>query len=229
MIPVLPEAVMFHFDDIFASIYERAYPILAAEGFPATAYCIQSHVGDGAYCTLAQYQELYADGWDVGNHTVNHAHLDTLTEAQQEAEIGNCAAYLTTNGMPRAAKHVAYPFGGYNEDTLTAMAATGMETGRRVSAGQMTVPIGNPYLLVGTVALYSSTMPLANAKAALHSTTPGRIVTYLCHDIDTDGGSGAFREADFAALVAYVKAQGCRVVTISQLYDYIQAGYVWPE
>lgn len=62
---------------------------------------------------------------------------------------------------------------------------------------------------------------------AAGTTGAGRIVTYLCHGISDAGSASTYAEADFAALVAYVQASGVLVVTISQLWDYIQAGYTW--
>ena len=66
-------------------------------------------------------------------------------------------------------------------------------------------------------------------------TTENRLASYtstleVCkRDESIAHRTGATAAGDLiAALVAYVKAQGCRTVTISQLWDYAQAGYVWP-
>lgn len=226
----LPEAVLFQFDDAAASVYERAFPILQAAGFPATAYAATVWMNAANWVNVAQYQEMYAAGWDVGCHTTNHVDLTELTQAQQEAEIDDNATYIESLGMPRGARHVAYPMGLYNADTLAACTAVGMKTGRTVSPADQLVPVAAPYEIKGVHNLYTTSMPLADAIAKVHPiTTPNRIVVYLCHGLTDEGSESKYAEADFAALVAAVKASGVRVVTISQLYDYIQAGYVWPE
>jgi len=241
--PVLPEAVLFTFDNAWDSVYTHAYPTLEAQGFKGTVYATSGTIDSHEpYITLAQYQEMYADGWDVGNHCSVHVYLADQTEAEQEAYLETCALYLEANGMPRAARHVAYPNGSWDEDTFTAMAATGMLTGRTFARSGMTeqlTPIVNPYEIKGVYNLYnnSNVRTVEAAQQILTTGSPGRIVTFLVHTLEPAGaesgdpgyedGTGWTPEA-FAELVAYVKGLGVPVVTISQLYAYIQAGYVWP-
>ena len=225
--PHAPEAVLFTFDDVADDVYQNALPILEAAGFTATVYQVSGLVGTSNYATLPHLKALYAAGWDVGNHTATHAHLDELAEGAQETELETCSAYLEANGMPRAARHVAYPYGGYNADTLTAMAATGQLTGRRTYV----LPDGNPYASLheigGTSGIGAdSTVPAA--KYRLRNCAAGEIVILIGHRVAAPPASAISPEA-FAEVVDYVTALGCRVVTITELYDYVQAGYTWPD
>lgn len=228
-----PAAVLFDFDNVSDTVYDYAYPILAAAGFKGTAYATSGNVGAAGYISLAEYQELYAAGWDVANHSATHPYLANLSQAAQETELETCAAYLEANAMPRAARMVAYPNGSYNTSTLAAMAATGMLTGRTFTNDDPVtqgVPISDLYQIDGVYNLYNNDglMTVAAATAALDQPSPDNLVIYLSHGVDPEGTGRNWTSADYAALVAHVKARGCRVVTISQLYDYVQAGYVWP-
>ena len=210
--------VIFTFDDGYASIYSIAAPIMATYGIEGTAYIISSLIGGGGKMTLANIQALYAAGWDIANHTYDHADLTTLTEAQQESELSQCTSYLTTNSMSRSAYHVAYPGGTHNANTLTAMANTGMLTGRVTDSGQLDPLLSNMYLLSawGTggegsyVSLQQTKDYITNAIAT------GRIASIYFHDINS--GNGNLSTADFTALCVWIQAQGYNTYTISQLY-----------
>jgi len=216
------------FDDGDATVYTGAFPILAAAGFPGVAYINSDRIGNAGRLTEAQLLELDAAGWDLANHTATHTDLPTLTEAEQETALATCTAYLEGLGLTRGARHVAFPHGLYNADTLTAMAATGMLTGRGPGETFIVPSSWTPYEWPGTRELSATTTP-AQARQWFETVRAGEILPILSHVIDEDGNPGGWTTADFTDLVAYVKAKGCRVVTISQLYDYMQAGCVWPE
>lgn len=224
---VPPAAVLFGFDDGADDVYENALPILQAAGYPATAYVISDLVGTAGYMTEAQLIALDAAGWDVANHTTGHTALDTQTLEQQTAAMTGCAEYLEGIGLTRGARHLAYPYGARNGDTTAAMAAAGILTSREWGMPSGTIPC-SMYDLTGVINL-GAEYTLDAAKQYVLNPTPSRLVIFTGHHIDDSGDPYAWPPEDFAALVAYVKACGCRVVTISQLWDYMQAGYVWPE
>lgn len=219
--------VMFRFDDGYASVYDLAYPVLSAAGMTATCYVNSATIGTAGYMTEEQIIELDGAGWDIANHTATHANLTTLTEAQQETELSTCAAYLDGLGLTRASHHVAYPWGQIDANTSTAMTATGMLTGIKTGPRLQTTPIASLESINGVTGL-SSTTTLAAATAQVDPLGGKRIVTYLGHKIATSAAEITWATDDFRALADHVGSRGCRAVTISQLYDYVQAGYVWP-
>ena len=101
--------------------------------------------------TLAQLQELYAAGWDVGNHSDSSAQLTSMTLAEAKASLIDCASYLENNGMPRAARQVAYVDGQYNDTVLQAMHDTGMQSGTTITALSthtlQALPMDNPFVI----------------------------------------------------------------------------------
>lgn len=126
--------LMICFDDGYTSVYTEAYPYMAARGMTGTCYINSDFVGTAGYMTLAMLQELHAAGWDIANHTKDHTSLIGLTQAQQEAELDGCRAWIDANVGTRASRHVAYPNGNRDANTLLAMAATGMKSGRDSNA-----------------------------------------------------------------------------------------------
>ncbi|MBV9803177.1 MAG: polysaccharide deacetylase family protein [Solirubrobacterales bacterium] len=118
------------FDDGFASVFERAAPILSALGVPATVFAPTSFMStnqelrwDGiegwrgtrdAHELLCmnwqQLGELADRGWEIGSHTCTHPHLRRLSEEAVREELlksrEHCSEQL---GSP--CRSVAYPYG----------------------------------------------------------------------------------------------------------------------
>ena len=79
--PVTPPAnvgkIIFTFDDGKTSQYLLAMPILEAAGFKGTAYVYRDSIvaGQSGTMNLTQLRDLYAKGWDIGNHTTSHEEI----------------------------------------------------------------------------------------------------------------------------------------------------------
>ena len=119
-----PTSIAIHFDDCYQDIYTNGAPILAAAGFPATAF-INSGFIDTARVfdhDAAKYPFKYANlrsddirewvrqGFEVGAHSVNHLDLDTRAMEDAKREISDCGAALEKlTGKP--VSYFSVPFG----------------------------------------------------------------------------------------------------------------------
>jgi len=207
--------VSIQFDDGASSVYETVYPLMAARGMKGTAYIESSLIGTTGHMSAAQLLELNAAGWDIGNHTVDHPDLRTLSVAQQQAELTGCQTALDSLGLTRASRHVAYPSGWYNADTLTAMANAGMLTGR-ISGGNTIDPPPVPIYELDSPNPWTLDVGKEFVQDAL--LTNG---TFLFHQHDI-GTAPDFSVVDFTAWLDYLVAQNVRTVTVSELYDRIK-------
>ncbi len=90
------------------------------ETFLTTAYGPDALLpeGDGDRpLTLSELKDLYALGnVEVGNHTMTHAALDTLTTSQATDELLDAQAVLSS-ALGVTPITVAYPYGYYTQDT----------------------------------------------------------------------------------------------------------------
>ncbi len=190
----LPKPRLFiTFDDCKESDYTTAYPLMKAAGMRGTSYAISDLIGTDGYCTLAQLQEMYADGWCIGNHTTAHVDLSAISAGELES-ITACRDWLNANGMPRGADQFAYPFGaGWNvAPAQTHLASIGVEVARRYGGGDYVAITSETNRYSGIVSMmptYSTT--LAQLKAAVRAIiTPGGtrscIITF--HAVDDEGG-----------------------------------------
>jgi peptidoglycan/xylan/chitin deacetylase (PgdA/CDA1 family) len=231
-------AVIMSFDDGDPTVISDAFPIMQAHGLVGTAYVVSSWVGNpdlATSMTLSDLKTLYAAGWDIGNHTVDHPSgtgLDTLDLASVEAELAGCRDFLVNNGMPRAALDVAYP-GGYANDTVEqAMAATGMQTGRITSWRPTALPIDDGYQIPGSTTAVG-TLTLAQIEHRIdQAVADGATIELIFHalgDPSLDPGYPAAPSyyqsvAEFTSICDYIAQQGIPTMTISQFYQHSQYG-----
>jgi len=126
------KTVFLTFDDGFADNYDHAHPVLKKYGARATLYLVvdrferdwsaakKSHHNNGELMrepklSDAQVAEMVASGrWELGGHTLTHANLACLDEAQKFAEIQGCREQLKAR-FGGAVSSFAYPFGIYDK------------------------------------------------------------------------------------------------------------------
>lgn len=146
-------------DDGHTTTFTQLWPLQQKWGIPVTHYLIGRQVDvDANTITSANVATMLArpDLVQIGNHTFTHPDLSTLTYDQQIAELRQCDARLIQLGGVNnpARRIVAYPFGGFNDDTRRAMRELGMIYGRGVVDGnpevhQAHVPC-DPYRFIPT-------------------------------------------------------------------------------
>jgi hypothetical protein len=139
--------LLFTFDGADDSVYTEGYAYMSARNLPGTIYVTNIYVDYVDMCTKAQLTEMYNAGWAISNHSMTHTAFSAKTQEEIEAELSGCTAWLNANGFTRASSHVAYPSGMHDVDTLAAMTASGMLTGRTTVAGAQPTPGGDIRLL----------------------------------------------------------------------------------
>jgi peptidoglycan/xylan/chitin deacetylase (PgdA/CDA1 family) len=79
-----PNAVVITFDDGYRSFYEKAYPLLKKQGFPATNFVVVSYIDFDypalPFLTWQQMKEMKSEGFSFYSHTFN-LHQKKLSDA----------------------------------------------------------------------------------------------------------------------------------------------------
>jgi peptidoglycan/xylan/chitin deacetylase (PgdA/CDA1 family) len=144
----LPDrAVVLTFDDGYASVLERAWPLLRERGLPATLFVVSGYLsehqrfpwdtdaGDHVRLAGADAIKLAAhDGLDVGSHTVQHKWLPHLSDPELRTELTESREAIE-NLVGRPVDTLAYPVGGWNRRVRDAAAAAGYRIGVTVDRG----------------------------------------------------------------------------------------------
>lgn len=205
------------FDDVSDTVYSEGFSYMQTKNINGTAYMVSDFIGDAGYLSEAQLLEMQAAGWVIGNHSKTHTDFTTLTQAQQETELDGCRDALAAIGITTG-DHVAYPFGNFNADTLAAMAAQGMVTGRDDGGGAFAFPPADNYQLAATSVL--RTTALATVKSAIDTAmSNGQVLVLLFHVLTASpSGDYDWSISDFQALMNYIHAEGYPTGTIIDLY-----------
>ncbi len=244
--------ILFTFDDgwydlIDGSISGNAYSCLKEKGLTATvwakkissAYGGNTHVtveeavndtGHPKYMNETDLTMLYNEGWDIGNHTVNHYDsISGLSDEQILREYQECQQWLIDRSWTRGAYFAAYPSGVYNERLIEQLRSVGVLAARTTAYGLQSVPVDNMYKLK-CISL-DTTLTRDAAMAVLRSeidraVETGTTLIFMLHKVEDSADPLAITTAEFRSIVDYVDARrsNINVLTFSEWYNaYVDA------
>lgn len=161
----LPGTFVISVDDGHSDGALYALPILRRHGFVATFYVVAGRIGDPDDLTWDQVGELAEAGMEIGNHTLHHVRLTTLTPAELRSEIDGAQALFAAR-LCRAPTTFAYPFGDFNSAVVGAvldanfrMAVTTVHGASQSWGGRLEVPRISVYSTLAPDALLARIDP----------------------------------------------------------------------
>ena len=207
-------AVTLRFDDGWLSQYQVALPKLKSAGLKGTFFIISQQIADNGYAgfmSKAQIQSLYAAGNEIGAHTRTHPYLSQLSSADQQNEIqGSKNDLLAMNVGPSTS--FAYPFGDYNDTTLSLVKSDGFSDAAATLDGDVTLSSDKYQLERQSM---ESNVTLAQTKQWIDNAIANKEWLILSfHQIDTSGVQYSISPTIFNQVVDYLKSKNIPVVTI---------------
>jgi peptidoglycan/xylan/chitin deacetylase (PgdA/CDA1 family) len=151
--PPSERTLVVTFDDAYRSVIDRAQPILAEYGLPATVFTVTGFAGvegpmswpgidrwvGGPYepelapMSWDELGDLASAGWEIGSHTVTHPRLPTLGDAELAEELGR-SRQICGERMGRECTSLAFPYGAYDDRVVAAANAAGYTAAATLSA-----------------------------------------------------------------------------------------------
>ena len=194
--PLPDRAVAITFDDGYISIYDTAWPLLKARGWPFTVFVNSEPHDQGKplFMSWDQLRELHAAGATIANHTVSHPYLLRPPKGLDPAQGEDWVAGEITRAQRRieeeigsAPKLFAYPFGEYDNAVLEVVGALGyagfgQQSGPLAPYSDLRAlprfPFGGPYGDAQDFAtkVNSLPLPLADREAVRWRSEDGRIL-----------------------------------------------------
>ncbi len=133
-----------------------------------TTDCIGKHAGwmgppseQTKMLAADQLREMSAAGMEIGSHTCSHPDLSTLSLQQQTLELSE-SKHLLEDLLQTSVTGFAYPYGRYNEESLTAIKAAGYHWACSTRSGRFDKE-QNP-LLIRRVTIFSGDTPAVLAR-----------------------------------------------------------------
>jgi peptidoglycan/xylan/chitin deacetylase (PgdA/CDA1 family) len=210
--------ILITFDDGKLSQYNIAYPYLKSKGLKFTWYQITGNL-DTVGVTTAMLQNMYDDGNAIANHTRTHTAVNVETLDAAKTDIINGRNDLISKGWTRAADHLAYVGGIYNDDIRNALNDCGVKTARTIDSGIEYVPSALDKMWCYMV--YNNST-VATVKGWIDNAIKHGGTCILCfHEIVDSNATlqTQYLTADFKAIVDYIVATNVDVVTIDEFYE----------
>jgi peptidoglycan/xylan/chitin deacetylase (PgdA/CDA1 family) len=144
------------FDDGYASLAERAYPVLENLGFTATTFVITDFVGrDNTWDVQYTWRRLphldwpeierwQARGFSFASHGARHRRLTWLDDGAVADELGRARQALVDRLGADAGRAIAYPFGAVDERVQRLAGHAGYELGFGGVGGDHGSPLNLP-------------------------------------------------------------------------------------
>jgi peptidoglycan/xylan/chitin deacetylase (PgdA/CDA1 family) len=145
--PLPPRAVAITFDDAFADAVHHAIPVLTKHKFSATFYVVAGLIGstskwlraelggEAPLADAAALRELEAVGCRCESHTLSHPRLAGLAAGSLRLELVESRARLE-DVLGRPVRHLAYPFGSFDDPARAAVADAGYVTAVTTAIGR---------------------------------------------------------------------------------------------
>lgn len=73
---------------------------------------------------------------EIGNHGYNHKWFDRLAEAEQRREIEQSRQQLESIGLVKEGWTMCYPYGAYNQETISLLAESGCAAAFTTKGGE---------------------------------------------------------------------------------------------
>jgi peptidoglycan/xylan/chitin deacetylase (PgdA/CDA1 family) len=145
--PIPDKLVVLTFDDSIKSHYTTVRPILKRYGFGATFFITEGFdfaTNKTDYMTWEEIAELHRDGFEIGNHTGNHASIRKENVADLEAQVEAINARCAEYEIPRTTSF-AYPANVILPEALPVLKKTGILFARRGGSPEYKYPDGRGF------------------------------------------------------------------------------------
>ncbi|GMQ94911.1 MAG: polysaccharide deacetylase family protein [Patescibacteria group bacterium] len=210
--------VSFTFDDAPKSVFDNAYPLLEARGFPATIYLTTKYIGAMPwYVTWEQVGILGKRGWEIGSHTHTHPHMMELTATEIAKELDESIKELRKRGF--APRSFSSPYGEFDGRVIGAMKAR-FGNHRRAWGGTngLNDPVSvNPYDISAFELKHTTTFKEVK-KLIDRAVKEESWLVFITHAVLRGEPSEYQLYVDidvFRRIVDYVHKKGVKVVTVS--------------
>ena len=210
--------VSLTFDDGNADNY-AVRNTLSRNNLHATFYIVSGFTGQEGFMTASQLQDLYADGNEIGGHSLSHAELTDLDETGLREEI--CQDRMNLLALGFEVTSFAYPFGHYDDESEQVVKDCGYNNARGIMDGPDVVPPSDSFGLQAMPYIVSDTrLPKMRRYVTGVEQDGGGWVIFIFHHICDECNKFSVSPQVFTEFAAWLHDQqsnGLVVRTVSEV------------
>jgi peptidoglycan/xylan/chitin deacetylase (PgdA/CDA1 family) len=122
--PLPNRPIVISFDDGYRSVAHDALPPMRERGFPGVLNLTVKNLRVAGGLSAKQVRRLIAAGWELGAHTVTHAHLPSLSDRALAREVAGSRQQLRRQ-FKVPVDFFCYPAGRYDARVIAAVRRAG--------------------------------------------------------------------------------------------------------
>lgn len=225
--------VALTFDDAVKTQRTFVGPLLKELGFGATFFVCHRWMTEmrDRYMTWQEIAELYAMGFEIGNHTWTHPALLSLYDAaKMPAELALVENELLHVGVPKPTSF-AWCGNTFSPASVQQLDDLGYRLARRgmqpevpygkVAVGPTFDPLKHHRLLIPTTGDAYPGWNLEHFRRVVEQAQPGQIVVFQFHGVPDPHPWVNTPQENFRQYMTYLQQQGCRVIAFRDLERYL--------
>jgi peptidoglycan/xylan/chitin deacetylase (PgdA/CDA1 family) len=231
--PIPDRLVVLTFDDAAKSHYTVARPILRKYRFGATFFITEGFdfpTNKKDYMTWEEIAQLHKDGFEIGNHTLDHKGVTEKTLADLPAQLRGISARCQKHDIPPPTSF-AYPGNAITRDALVVLKDNGITFARRGGAPEFPYKEGRGFayepgldhaLLIPSAGDARPAWTLDDFKAAVAQAKHGKIVVLQFHGVpDTAHDWVNSTQEQFETYMKYLADNKFTVIAMRDLAKYV--------
>jgi peptidoglycan/xylan/chitin deacetylase (PgdA/CDA1 family) len=225
--------VVLTFDDASKSHYTVARPVLLKYKFGATFFVTQGWdfaTNKRDYMTWGEIAQLHRDGFEIGNHTLDHKAVTNKTVRDLPGQLRGIDARCKKHGIPKPVSF-AYPGNAITRDALPVLKEHGIRFARRGGSPEHPYKHGRGFayepgldhpLLIPTAGDARPHWALDDLKAAVSQARHGKVAVLQFHGVpDTAHDWVSTRRQRFEAFMKHLADEKYVVIALRDLARYV--------
>ncbi|TGD80900.1 polysaccharide deacetylase family protein [Hymenobacter wooponensis] len=220
--PLPDKLVVLTFDDAVVSHATYVAPLLRKYGFGATFFVCEfrepAFVDKTKYMSWAQIRQLHRRGFEIGNHTLTHKHVNRMSREQLTAELDSVETRCQAYHIPRP---VTFAYPGYDTapTATTLLPARGYQLARAGGSRAYDPTTDHPLLIPS---FSTSGTNKQQVLDALQQAREGRIVVLTVHGVpDLAHDWVTTPPALFEEYLRYLHEQHYKVIALRDIARYV--------
>jgi peptidoglycan/xylan/chitin deacetylase (PgdA/CDA1 family) len=236
--PIPDKLIVLTFDDASKSHFTMVRPLLLKHSFGATFFVTEGWdftTNKKDYMTWEEIKRLHKDGFEIGNHTIDHKAVTDKSLPELAAQIKAINARCQEHGIPQPVSF-AYPGNSITKSALPILKDLGIQFARRGGSPEYPYKDGRGFayepgldhpLFIPSAGDARPDWTLNDFKMAVSQARHGKIAVLQFHGVpDTAHDWVNTKKEQFEIFMKYLADEKYTVIAMRDLAKYVDSEIV---